>query len=142
MSRSFSALIAGLLFGIGLTLSAMLNPAKVIGFLDIFGNWDPSLAFVMCGASLVTIPGYFILRKKEKPLLETQFFWPEAKQIDAKLIGGAVLFGIGWGLSGLCPGPAIAGIGALNVNSLIFFGAMIASVLGYRLINQRTATHL
>ncbi len=131
MSRSFSALIAGLLFGIGLTLSAMLNPAKVIGFLDLFGNWDPSLAFVMGGALLVTLPGYFILRKKEKPLLETQFFWPEATQIDAKLIGGAVLFGIGWGLSGLCPGPAIAGIGALNVNSFIFLGAMIVGVFGY-----------
>lgn len=132
MSRSFSALIAGLLFGIGLTLSAMLNPAKVIGFLDVFGNWDPSLAFVMGGALLVTIPGYFILRKTEKPLLETQFFWPEATQIDTKLIGGAILFGIGWGLSGLCPGPAIAGIGALNVNSFIFLGAMVVSVFGYR----------
>ena len=136
MSRSFSALIAGLLFGIGLTLSAMLNPAKVIGFLDLFGNWDPSLAFVMGGALLVTIPGYFVLRKKEKPLLDTQFFWPEATQIDPKLLGGAVLFGIGWGLSGLCPGPAIAGIGALNMNSFIFLGAMLVSAFGYRIIRQ------
>ncbi|WP_017932402.1 YeeE/YedE family protein [Robiginitomaculum antarcticum] len=140
MNRSFSALIAGLLFGAGLTISAMVNPAKVIAFLDIFGNWDPSLAFVMGGALLVTIPGYFVLRKKEKPLLEEQFFWPEATQVDRKLIIGATLFGMGWGLSGLCPGPAIASVGAFEINSLIFLGAMLTSAFGYRYISQRNAS--
>lgn len=136
MSRSFSALIAGLLFGAGLTISAMLNPAKVMAFLDIFGAWDPSLAFVMGGASLVTVPGYFILRKTEKPLLEKQFFWPEATQIDPKLLGGAILFGAGWGLSGLCPGPAIASLGGMNSSSVIFLAAMIVGVLGYGMISK------
>jgi uncharacterized membrane protein YedE/YeeE len=104
------ALLAGLVFGVGLYISQMVNPAKVLGFLDVAGNWDPSLAVVMGGALAVTALGNAFARAQPAPLLATSFQWPTSRQIDARLVGGAALFGIGWGLVGFCPGPALAGL--------------------------------
>ena len=127
-----SALGAGLLFGQGLIVSRMIDPKKVMDFLDIFGDWDPSLAFVMIGAIFVTSIGYRLLFKMEKPLFADLFRLPVSKQIDGKLIGGAALFGIGWGLAGLCPGPALADI-TLGLSSVTLFVVfMIIGINGYR----------
>lgn len=134
MKSALSALVCGIVFGLGLTVSGMINPQKVIGFLDLTGNWDPSLALVMAGALVVTLIGYRVVLKGRGPLFDVKFRLPTRTDIDAKLIGGAALFGIGWGLSGLCPGPAIAGIGlsVLGVASsqvFLFLGAMLAGML-------------
>lgn len=123
-----SIFLSGLLFGLGLTVSGMINPAKVIGFLDLAGDWDPSLALVMGTALLVSLPGFQWILKRERPLFETKFFLPGKSDIDAPLIKGAVLFGIGWGLAGLCPGPALAAAASMNSSVLLFLGAMIAGM--------------
>ncbi len=114
MTNLLSAATSGLLFSIGLTVSGMINPAKVKNFLDVAGHWDPSLAFVMAGAILVTLPGYALLKKSSKPWFAPTFSWPTRQDVDAPLLTGAVLFGIGWALSGLCPGPAIAVLPTAN----------------------------
>lgn len=128
------ALISGLIFGLGLVLSGMANPAKVQNFLDFFGIWDPSLAFVMGGAILVTAPGYWIVRKRSEPFFATNFQIPTHKDFDRKLIIGASIFGIGWGLIGFCPGPALTAISfglygeyALQ-ETLIFVAAMLVGM--------------
>ncbi len=139
MRLPVSTFIAGLLFGGGLTISQMVNPEKVIAFLDITGNWDPSLAFVMGGALIVTFIGYRLALKRETPFLEGRFRVPTRKDIDAPLILGAALFGIGWGLAGLCPGPALAGIGFAGTNGLIFVASMITTVALYRIMKARSA---
>ena len=130
------AVVSGLLFGIGLNLSDMVNPARVLGFLDLFGSWDPSLAFVMGGALLVTVPGFALARKRLKPLYALEYSEPLNKLVDSRLIAGAVVFGIGWGLAGLCPGPAIVNVGTLDTQALVFAGAMLAGMLGYKVANQ------
>ena len=122
--NKLASLLSGIIFGIGLVISEMINPAKVLGFLDLFGNWDPSLAFVMMGALVVSSPLFHIIKKKEKPLLVEKFNYSNNKEINNKLILGSALFGAGWGLGGLCPGPAISSIDLLNMNSIIFVGAM------------------
>ncbi len=137
MPRLFSALLSGLVFGFGLIVSGMVNPAKVLGFLDIAGNWDPSLAFVMIGAIGVTAPGYFYLRKKSRPVLGSQFHWPTTEDIDGRLLTGAAIFGLGWGLGGLCPGPALAGLTLGNPGVLIFVCAMIAGMVAVRMLSPR-----
>ena len=109
MLRMLVALFSGTLFGLGLTVSGMVNPQKVIGFLDVAGDWDPTLAVVMGGALLVAIPAFRLIFKRSHPVLEDEFELPTKKELDASLLGGAALFGIGWGLSGFCPG---AGLGA------------------------------
>ncbi len=121
--------LSGLLFGLGLTISGMINPAKVIGFLDVAGNWDPSLALVMASGLAVTVPGFHFILKQERPLFETKFFLPGKADVDPRLISGAALFGIGWGLAGLCPGPALAGITSLDSSVLSFVAAMLAGML-------------
>ena len=121
------SLISGVIFGFGLTVSSMTNPAKVLGFLDLFGQWDPSLIFVMIGAIIVSSPFFFLL--KNKPLFSESFSIPEIKKIDAKLIVGSSLFGIGWGLIGLCPGPAISSLALLNNHSLAFITSMLFGFL-------------
>lgn len=127
-----SALGAGLLFGQGLIVSRMIDPKKVMDFLDIFGDWDPSLAFVMLGAIFVTLIGYRLLFKMQSPLFADIFRLPISKQIDGKLIGGAALFGIGWGLAGLCPGPALVDV-TLKLSSVtLFVISMIMGINGYR----------
>lgn len=124
MGRNFAALLAGLIFGVGLTISEMVNPAKVLAFLDVFGNWDPSLAFVMGGALIVTAIGYRLAWMRDRPVFEDRFQVPGNRQIDTRLAIGAVLFGIGWGLVGLCPGPAISALTFGGVPVIMFLGAM------------------
>ena len=119
MNRIFS-LFSGLIFGVGLTLSSMTNPAKVIGFLDITGSWDPSLMFVMLGAIIVCFPVFYILRNNNKPLFALRFEIPKIRKIDKQLIFGSTLFGIGWGAVGFCPGPAISSLALLNISSVAF----------------------
>ena len=125
--------LTGLLFGLGLIVSGMINPAKVIGFLDLFGQWDPSLAFVMAGAVLVTTIGYrYASKVYETPMFDLKFRLPSRTDIDKPLIQGAVLFGLGWGLVGLCPGPAIAAITAAPSSAIIFGIAMLVGMFAAR----------
>ena len=128
IDRALAGLIAGIIFGFGLSLSQMVSPAKVQGFLDLAGDWDPSLALVMLGAVLVTFAGYrFVLRRKA-PLLDRKFHLPKRAEIDVSLIGGAAIFGIGWGLVGLCPGPALAALAVADAKILGFVAAMLAGM--------------
>ena len=118
------SLFCGIIFGIGLVISEMINPAKVLGFLNLFGEWDPSLAFVMIGALVVSTPLFHLFKNKEKPIFYSSFSISNKKEIDKKLIIGSILFGAGWCLVGLCPGPAIASIALLNMSSVTFVIAM------------------
>ena len=118
------ALFCGAIFGIGLVISQMINPAKVLGFLNVFGEWDPSLALVMVGALIISSPLFHLFKNKEKPIFSTSFSISENKEIDKRLIFGSILFGAGWGLSGLCPGPAISSIALLNICSVTFVFSM------------------
>lgn len=127
MKINLTALLAGCLFGLGLAVSNMLNPSRVLAFLDVFGQWDPTLAFVMGGALSVTIPGFFLVLKRKQPLFTNNFDLPLKKAVDSQLIFGAVMFGIGWGLVGLCPGPAIAAIATLDPRIGLFLLIMLAS---------------
>ena len=129
--NKLASLLSGIIFGIGLVISEMVNPAKVLGFLDLFGNWDPSLAFVMIGALVVSSPLFHLIKNKEKPLLAEKFNYSNNKEINNKLIIGSALFGAGWGLGGLCPGPAISSLALLNINSIIFVFAMF---IGFYLV--------
>jgi uncharacterized membrane protein YedE/YeeE len=130
------ALASGLIFGIGLVISQMTNPAKVQNFLDIAGTWDPSLAFVMGGAIPVAAIGFYLSRQRRKPVFAEKFNRPAQSGIDLRLIAGAVLFGIGWGLVGFCPGPALAALQSGRHEVFIFAGAMIAGMLVYRIIDR------
>ncbi|MBT8146614.1 MAG: YeeE/YedE family protein [Gammaproteobacteria bacterium] len=127
-----SVFVSGLLFGLGLTVSAMVNPAKVVGFLDLFGNWDPSLALVMGGGLAVTLPAFRLILKRDRPLLESRFFLPTRQDVDRRLIGGAILFGVGWGLAGLCPGPALTSLITLNSSVWLFVLAMVGGMVFHR----------
>src|ERR1700733_14809186 len=124
--RNAIAVVVGLGFGLGLCLSGMYQPAKVLGFLDVAGDWDPSLAFVMLGALIVATPAYLVSRRLRAPLCATEFARPAATRIDRRLIIGALIFGIGWGLVGYCPGPALASIGLGGSRTLLFVVAMLA----------------
>ena len=130
--KSFIALITGLIFGLGLIISGMANPAKVQNFLDLFGTWDPSLAFVMGGAIAVTMPGYWLVRQRQKPFLGDSFDLPNRTDFDLRLIGGAAIFGIGWGLGGFCPGPALTALPIAAPGTLIFVPAMLAGMWAAR----------
>lgn len=129
MARVLVALAAGVLFGLGLTISEMVNPAKVLAFLDITGAWDPSLALVMLGALIIALPAYRAAQGRSRPLLEERFHWPAASVIDHRLLAGAALFGIGWGLVGFCPGPAVASFAFGAAKSFIFVGAMATGAM-------------
>lgn len=118
------ALLTGLIFGIGISVSGMIDPAKVLNFFDIAGTWDPSLAFVMGGALVVTFVGYRLVWQRSEPLFEQQFQTPTATHIDAKLIGGSAIFGIGWGIAGFCPGAALPALGTGSWEVLLFLGAV------------------
>ena len=118
------SLFCGIIFGVGLVISEMINPEKVLGFLNIFREWDPSLAFVMIGALLVVTPVFHLFKNKEKPLFASNFSISKNKDIDKKLILGSTFFGAGWGLVGLCPGPAITSLALANISSVIFVIAM------------------
>lgn len=127
------ALISGILFGIGLTLSQMTNPNKVLNFLDIAGNWDPSLAFVMLGALSVTLIFFRKILKRHTPLFDNNFYLSSKTDIDKPLIIGAAIFGIGWGISGYCPGPSIAGLGLSNFEAIIMVGSIYVGFIVYQL---------
>ena len=129
--RPVLGFFAGLTFGIGLILSGMANPAKVLNFLDIFGAWDPTLAFVMGGAVIVMAGAWAIQRRMAGPALDEAFALPGTKKLDARLIGGSALFGAGWGLAGLCPGPGIASLTTSPLPAATFVVAMIAGMALY-----------
>lgn len=120
--------ISGLMFGLGLVVSGLINPAKVLNFLDLAGSWDPSLAITMAAAVAVTGLGYRLAFAKGKPILGEMFQLPTASAIDARLLAGAALFGIGWGLVGYCPGPAIAGLSLGVISTVVFVAAMLAGM--------------
>lgn len=136
MTRILIALFAGALFGGGLVLSDMVNPARVLAFLDIFGDWDPALAFVMGGAIIPSAIAYRFSRRLARPLVGEKFFVPENRTIDGRLIIGALIFGAGWGLAGYCPGPAIAGLVFGDWQPIIFVVAMLAGMWLHRLSND------
>ena len=121
---------SGLVFGLGIMVSGMSNPAKVVNFFDVFGTWDPSLAFVMGGALIVTAIGYRLVFRAKGPVFENKFYVPNNKTLDAKLIGGSLIFGIGWGISGFCPGGAIPALGTGDLSVITFVGSMVAGMLG------------
>jgi len=132
-------LLAGVIFGLGLLISGMANPAKVQNFLDLAGTFDPSLIFVMAGAVAVTFVGYRLVLRRPKPFLAERFCLPASDIIDGRLILGAALFGIGWALSGFCPGPAIVSLPLLAKGTLIFLPAMLAGIGLARLLSQGNA---
>ena len=135
--NKLASLVSGIIFGIGLVISEMINPAKVLGFLDLFGNWDPSLAFVMIGALVVSSPMFHIIKNNKKPVFAEKFDYSNNKNINSKLIIGSALFGAGWGLGGLCPGPAISSIALLNVYSIAF---VISMFVGFYLVKVLNAS--
>lgn len=140
MTRIITALLAGLIFGAGLALSGMADPQKVLAFLDLgaiaTGGWDPSLAFVMGGGLIVTLPGFAIARRRNRPVVAETFAWPTASAIDKPLMAGAVLFGIGWGLAGICPGPALTLLALDGTAAIIFFAAMLAGMILFAVQKQ------
>jgi len=119
MKQIFVAFTSGILFGLGLSLSQMINPNKVIDFLNIFGNWDPSLAFVMIGALVVAFISFKFILKRSTPILEDDFHISKRSDINKSLLGGAAIFGIGWGMTGYCPGPAFASLGLGNMEAIV-----------------------
>lgn len=128
MSLIFS-LLAGVIFGAGLTLSDMVNPARVLNFLDVAGSWDPTLIFVMAGGLAVTALGYRLIFRRGSPVFGDKFNLPTQRQIDLPLVGGAALFGVGWGLAGICPGPALVDLVTLEPKVLLFGAAMLAGMI-------------
>ncbi|AUJ13463.1 transporter [Xanthomonas oryzae pv. oryzae] len=133
------ALLCGLLFGAGLVVSDMVNPARVLAFLDVAGHWDPALVFVMGSALVPSALAYAWRRRRQRPLAADTFHVPDNRRIDARLLGGAVLFGVGWGLVGLCPGPAIAALVTLQLPFLGFAAAMLAGMVLHRALHARPA---
>ncbi|WP_094463849.1 YeeE/YedE family protein [Pannonibacter phragmitetus] len=129
-------LLTGLVFGTGIALSGMINPAKVLNFFDVAGTWDPSLAFVMAGALIVTAIGYRFVLKSPRPLFDGQFHLPARKDIDMPLLAGSTLFGIGWGIAGFCPGGSIPALGLMQTDAVIFVAAMIAGIAITRAARQ------
>jgi hypothetical protein len=128
MRHLVPAFLIGLLFGLGIVISGMVNPAKVLNFFDFAGTWDPSLAFVMGGALAVTFIGYRLVLARPQPLLAERFHLPGARDVDARLVGGAALFGIGWGMAGFCPGGALPALGTGRSEVLFFVAALIAGI--------------
>lgn len=139
MSRALiglGALLSGTIFAVGLAISGMTQPAKVVAFLDVGGNWDPSLAFVMIGAIGVYALLYRLILRRSAPALDEQFHLPTATQIDPKLVGGACLFGLGWGIAGFCPGPAIASFASLQQDAVTFVASMAVGMALWRLLSH------
>ena len=128
----------GLVFGLGLLISGMTEPEKVLGFLDFFGAWDATLAFVMAGAVTVAAAGFAFARRQTAPLFAAKFSWPTRSDIDAPLVIGSALFGIGWGLSGICPGPALVNLEGLTAPIVVFVAAMVLGMFGFELWQRRS----
>ena len=134
--QRLSEFIVGLVFGVGLLLSGMTDPAKVLGFLDLFGLWDPSLAFVMGGAILVGFFAFAIAKKRTRNFLGGAISLPKSNVIDKRLVIGSLLFGAGWGLAGFCPGPALVSMAAGQEKALIFVAAMVIGMVGFEVIER------
>jgi uncharacterized membrane protein YedE/YeeE len=132
VKNSLAALLSGLLFGVGLSISGMMNPAKVQNFLDVAGHWDPSLAFVMGAALAVSSAGQFLVHRLHAPVLAAEFSLPTRRELDLKLLLGAGLFGVGWGAAGFCPGPALANLAFARSEAVIFVLAMLVGIGLYR----------
>ncbi|GGE56778.1 YeeE/YedE family protein [Actibacterium pelagium] len=139
--RLILSYIGGLIFGLGISLSGMANPAKVLNFFDIAGSWDPSLIFVMGGALIVTFIGYRLVMRREAPVCDKQFHVPSSRTIDAKLIGGSLVFGVGWGIAGFCPGGALPAIGTGSVDVLVFCAALVVGILLAKTLQTRAAAN-
>jgi uncharacterized membrane protein YedE/YeeE len=137
MPLIFASFGCGLVFGLGLLISGMTEPEKVLGFLDFFGAWDATLAFVMAGAVAVAGAGFALARRQNAPLFASRFSWPSRSDIDAPLVVGSALFGIGWGLSGICPGPALVNLAGLTAPIIVFVAAMVLGMFGYELWHRR-----
>jgi uncharacterized membrane protein YedE/YeeE len=135
----FTAFLAGLIFGLGLIVSGMADPAKVLGFLDLGGAWDPSLAFVMAGAVAVSALGFSLAMTRASSVLGAAIKLPTARDIDRRLLGGSMLFGIGWGVAGFCPGPALVAAGMGEIKALVFVGAMLVGMRIFEWIEQQRA---
>ena len=135
--KNLVTLISGLLFGFGLLLSGMANPAKVQNFLDLFGTWDPSLALVMGGAIAVTMPGFWLVTRRSKPFFNDVFHLPTRTDFDARLITGAAIFGVGWGLGGFCPGPAMTAVPLAAEGTLIFVATMLTGMAASKYVLQQ-----
>lgn len=134
---AFTSFLSGLLFGIGLIVSGMANPAKVLGFLDLAGRWDPSLALVMAGAIAVGVGAFLVAGRRARSLLGAQMQLPAARRIDARLVGGSLVFGIGWGIAGFCPGPGLVALGMGEAKAAAFVVAMLVGMLGFEWIERR-----
>lgn len=139
MPLILASFVCGLIFGIGLLISGMTDTAKVLGFLDIFGAWDATLAFVMAGAVAVTTVGFVLAKRRGAPVFAAQSLWPTRKDIDAPLVIGATLFGIGWGLVGLCPGPALVNLAGLGLPVIVFVATMAAGMIGQDVWSKQKA---
>src|SRR5882672_802751 len=137
---ALAALLCGFVFGWGLLISGMMNPTKVLGFLDIFGAWDASLAVVMAGALAVTSIGFAWAKQRGTPLLAPRFQWPTRSDIDRPLVAGALTFGVGWGLAGLCPGPALENLASLSPRVIVFVIAMALGMIVAGLMQKPTTT--
>src|ERR1700744_2398508 len=140
MPLVFASFCCGLVFGAGLLISGMTEPEKVLGFLDIFGAWDATLAFVMAGAVAVAATGVGLAPRRGTPILTAKYRWPDRNDIDAPLVTGAVLFGLGWGLVGICPGPAIVNLAGLGLPMTVFVAPMIFGMVGFALWHTPSAT--
>ncbi|RJQ49255.1 MAG: YeeE/YedE family protein [Gammaproteobacteria bacterium] len=132
MKQALAAFFLGLLFALGLGIAGMTQPAKIIAFLDVTGDWDPSLLLVMASATLVYFLSYRWITRRRAPILAEKFALPAAKHIDARLLAGSMLFGIGWGLSGYCPGPALVALSGLAPNTVVFAVSMLAGMLLFK----------
>lgn len=138
MNRILSAFLIGSLFGLGIVIAGMANPAKVLNFFDIAGTWDPSLAFVMGGGLAVAFTGYrLVFGKQARPVFEPGFDLPKQRRIDVELVGGAAVFGIGWGIAGFCPGGAIPALGLGYSETVVFLAAMVAGIIVGRALRSR-----
>jgi hypothetical protein len=137
--RILSALLVGLVFGVGIAISGMINPAKVLNFFDIAGTWDPSLIFVMGGALLTTFIGYRLVLTRPGPIVEAEFKLPTNRVIDARLIGGSAVFGLGWGIAGFCPGAAVPALGSGRYEVVAFVAALLAGLWVAKTIQTKQA---
>jgi uncharacterized membrane protein YedE/YeeE len=137
MKNGLAAFVVGFVFAIGLGLSGMTQPQKVIGFLDLFGNWDPSLIFVMIGAILVHLVTYRIIRRRNSPLFSTQWHVPTKKEITPALVLGAFIFGVGWGLGGFCPGPAVTSLASFDPRVIQFVISMLVGMYLFKLVDKK-----
>jgi uncharacterized protein len=135
MKDKLAVFVAGALFAVGLAVGGMTQPAKVVGFLDLFGHWDPSLAFVMGGAILAYMPLHHVVTRRRTPLFASRFLVPTRSDLDWRLLGGSAVFGVGWGLGGFCPGPGLTAVGSLMPEALVFSASMAVGFVLHRLFD-------